>query len=185
MAFARRRFFPRSGGRFVRRKRQGAWTGTGVIPVTLTQNVTSSFYLWSDITSQRLNMAGRGVHQRTLLHFGISPGDITVPFHIAWSLMVHQTDAGNDVPTSALFRPWTDWASLAEKSPLDMGFRTGSPNQGTSLTGNLNFSLQRDIKVKRRMDDTDALMLALEFVPLAGTGQTYRLWFASRTYVTW
>jgi len=155
----------------------------------MTQGASSSVYLWSDLDSQRLNMAGKGVHQRTLLFISWLPGDVsgTTQWQYAWSVNVHQTDASNAVAPTAVIRPVFNWESLAEKSPLDMGHRLFTSNVGGSggYPFATNLTMERDIKVKRKMDDTDALMLTMEFLPLTGTGVTQRVYIASRTYVTW
>lgn len=187
MAVARRRWsgFRRTS---VRRRRQGAWTGIGPVTLSLTNNVTTYLYLWSDLTSQRLNMSGKGVHQRTILNFGLVPELVGTLSVLAWSLAVYPTDNTNDVPATLVLHPYTQWSSLAEKQPMDMGFRMMTASSGTgrepwSLQGNL----QRDIKVKRRMDDTDALILAIQPSIVQGTDPAIpqRVQFTSRTYVSW
>jgi len=172
--------------RFARPKRQGAWHGVGPVQLTLTPTTATSVYLWSDLTSERLNMAGKGVHQRTLLWLGFSPGDQSVPFHFAASLNVHATDAGGNVPDDSIISPFSEAASLLERSPLDYAYALFNPNVGTSFAMNTNGTFTRDCKVKRRMDDTDSLLLTVEWQPYFGTPTgTQRVHVISRTYVTW
>lgn len=189
MAFAKRRFFPRRT--VARRKRNGAWTGSSVllvnVPATIA-DVTTSLYLWSDLDSQRLNMGGRGVHQRTIVNIALASNELGYAFALSWSLNVYQTDAANNVPTTAILAPHTQGAALAEKSPLDYGFRIFTAESGSGLRPVYSgLGATRDIKVKRRLDDTDALMLTLQcyVLPPNTSALNQRVWVQTRTYVTW
>jgi len=131
-------------------------------------------------------MAGKGVHQRTLIWAGLAPGDQAVPIDLAVSLNVYQTDAGGNVGTNNIIRPLFDAAALLEKSPLDYTYRTWMPQTGTSWGLNSEGSFFRDCKVKRKMDDTDALLLTIEWNAFSGTAAgTQRIRIITRTYVTW
>jgi len=188
MAFQRRRT---SFRRFARKKRQGAWTGIGPINLSMTTvGTTYSVYIWSDLDSRALNMAGKGVHQRTLLWVIPNVNDLTAQVTLAMSLSVYQTDAVGNVPTGAIVPPYTSAASLFERSPLAWHAMEFDPpvNAGAGrYAGSSIANFSRDVQVKRKMDDTDALLLTLEHgLPFGGTQSIpFRVQLFARTYVTW
>lgn len=184
--YAKRRFsrFPR---RFVRTKRNGAWVGTVVTSATLTAGTSSSWYLWDDLTSQRLNLGGKGTHQRTLLWLMPYPNEPTTIGMLGWQVNTYQTDAANNVPLSSIVSPFDQ--ALMEKSPLNIGFRAYV--NGLSVVGTSQFAhlaaIEQDIRVKRKLDDTDALLLTVQLNAAWGitAPTTLRFGFVARTYVSW
>jgi len=128
-------------------------------------------------------MAGKGVHQRTRYWMNITPiGFNTTPVDCAWYLMKFQTDATGIVPTAMIMDPYADTLPLLglfEKELMEYQLRTlyGHFNQTTNWSGPIFHD--GDVRAKRKMDDTDALLLT--FVSTAPV----RISWAARTYVSW
>lgn len=183
----RRRVFRRFTS--ARSRRRGTWHGF-LLNATLTSDVPNAHYLWDDITSATANLQGRGVHQRTIMRVMVNTADAISQFpQIAWYMYVFKTDVGGNVPTNAIFSPWGGQAVL-QKELMDWGMFGFTPNfqQGTSY-GYAAFELpqiHRDIKVKRRITDTDALMWVMEARSFTGAALTLpiRVTLCARTYVS-
>jgi len=182
MAIARRRFV--TGSRRFSRKRQGAWNGQLVQGYTTTANAPISWYLWDDVTSSQLNMAGKGVHQRT--HYQInfsSTGANPAGSRIlaAWYVAKFSTDQLNNVPSALIYNP-LDAANPAimQKDLMDYQFRAVYNGVGTPVPPWSNeFFWAGDIKAKRKLDDTDALLFTFcSSLPMV-------IGLATRTYFTW
>jgi len=181
----RRRFKPYQR-RFVRTKRNGAWTGTVVLNATLTGGTANSWYLWDDLTSQRLNLGGKGRHERTLIWmFPWGPPGGATLYGLGWHLSVFQTDASNNVPTASIVSPWA--YELMEKSPLDVGYRQIVAAGSSGVVDSKLLTIERDIKVKRKLDDTDALLFTVSQGGILNQGLNSSVYFGfiARTYVSW
>jgi len=181
--YAKRRFsrYPR---RFVRTKRNGAWIGTVALNVTLTGQTASSWYLWDDLASQRLNLGGKGRHERTLIWMFPFFKQGPTPVGLGWHLNVYQTDASNNVPVSSIISPWDQ--AIFEKSPMNVGYREIVPQAGPSVTGHASV-IELDVRVKRKLDDTDAILFTVSSAAMLNqgySGNTY-FGFVARTYVSW
>jgi len=153
--------------------------------VPVTANGTYSTYVWSDLESQRLNMGGKGRHERTLLWvnwvgtaFGVQP-------MLAYTLAKYQTDAQNNVPASMILNPlgWDgvgyNFAPVAEHDLMHVDFQKVFMPSSAYGSFEANGMWKHDIQVKRKLDDTDAIMFAFSSM-VAGN-----LSFAFRTYVSW
>ena len=144
---------------------------------------TYAYYLWDDLVSQRMNMAGHGVHQRTIYHFSYLPTANPISgAQLGWYLLKQSTDAGGIVPSAMLMTALPSTAieeGLFEKELLEYQMRVfaGNITSPTSTAQPATFS--GDVTAKRKLDDTDALMFVFT-AQYAGT-----VWLAGRTYVTW
>jgi len=172
-----RRFQARS--RLVRRARpRGAWYGTfGAITLSsATPGV--AYYLWDDVASSTFNMQGHGVHQRTLLWLQIATTPV-IPVRLHWYVSKFTTDASNNVPTAAVFSPIpTGVGQVLSKELMDYGF---TDSHGTAASDLGARTLVRDIGVKRKVSDTEAIMFVVE-AALAGA-DTMSIYYNSRTYM--
>jgi len=180
MALVRRRF---TGRRFSSRrpKQRGVWTGFGVISTTIAANTTASWFLWDDISSTRLNLPGKGVHARTLLWWWFVPSALTPT--VACTLAKVPTDANGLPPSSLIINPMGWDGTTFNFTPLmehDLMFydihKVMFPS--VSFTNVHDMVWHHDIKAKRKIDDTDALLLSFS---ANGAGQVS---FVTRTYVT-
>lgn len=172
-----------------RSRRRGSWNGF-TLNGTLADVTPNAHYLWDDVTSSTLNLQGRGVHQRTIIRVMINIADAAVQFpQIAWYLYVFKTDATGNVPAAMLFSPWGGQIVL-QKELMDWGMIGFQPTtiQGSSyaIPGQQLPEIHRDIKVKRKLTDTDALMWVMEARSFTGSALTLPIRFtmAARTYVS-
>jgi len=183
MALARRRF---SAGRrfsYRRPKQRGVWTGFGVVGTTLTANTTASWYLWDDISSTRLNLPGKGVHARTLLWYTVLPIGAGNNPTMGVTLAKYPSDANGNVPTALIINPmgWDgttyNFTNLFEHDLMFYDLRRYF--SGGTSTAYTDQSQHFDIRAKRKLDDTDGLLLSFS------ANGSVSLTFATRTYITY
>jgi len=165
--------------RSVRRARpRGAWYGTFGIANLNSTTTGAAFYLWDDVASQTFNMQGHGVHQRTLLWIQITATPVT-PVRLHWYVSKFTTDGTNTVPPAAISSPIpTGVGQVLSKELMDYGL---TDSWGTAATDLGARTMVRDIGVKRKVSDTDALMFVIE-ANLAGL-DTLSIYYNSRTYM--
>ena len=161
----------------LRKKREGAWYGGFNASQALVAGTTQAYYLWDDVATGIVGAPGKLVHERTHLTLAVNPGSFTLA-QLAWYVSQFTTDGSNNVPSAALYSPGDTSPNVAMKALMTRSFRWMSGNAGTSLTAqHLTFEL--DLKTRRKLDDTDALMLVLE----ASANMTVA--FMWRTYCSW
>lgn len=185
MAFRR---FARGRSSFRRAKiaRRGAWDGKLVLQYSMSAGTVYGWYLWDDLASQELNVAGKCVHQRTVYWLSVTPNSGGSPNHTAWYISAEKTDAAGIVPTAMLMDPIPTTAAAMpfyRKDLMEYQFRDhwGPSNVTvTSYPSGINANTHfGDIRVKRRLDDTDALMFVIKSSGAA------LLTLGHRTYMSW
>jgi len=179
--FARRR--SSFGAR--RTPRKGAWNGFLLENQVFTPGVVNAFYLWDDTISQRLNVAGKAVHQTS--HVWISPSQRSTVFEteLFWYLYAFTTDVNGSVVAGQIFSP-RGGQLVFEKALMHWDlFRTGGAT-GPALNSYGAGAYHTQVKAKRKFDDTDALMLVIESVnrPTANV-DPINVTVAARTYCSW
>lgn len=187
MAFQRRRF---SGSRrMARRRRQGAWNGDLFLQTAIPTATTTLFELWSPAVSQALNVPGHCVHQRsfiTIMPNIYSAGATAGAFAWAWYVMVGPTQNTGALITSTQlwFSPFDTNQSSWQKEVLHRGMRRNY-GAGGAITpqqnGDTGVRLELDLKAKRRMSDTEMLVLAVEHTD--GEDVPFDVYY--RTYCSW
>lgn len=187
MAFRRRR---RTGGlRWSRRTKRGAWTGLGVQAYTVGSNQTNSYYLWDDLHSQKYGVDGKCTHQRTVVWMSFIPTVYTSNVSIAWYISPYPTDQLGNIPTSLIISPlgydgvsaYNQHEALLERNVMSYEYKriVGAYSASTLSTFEAGLNWQTDCKSKRKLDDTDCLMLSF------ASTHPGSLSFVSRTYMSW
>lgn len=169
MAYIRRRFTGRRPS-FRRPKRPGAWTGNAFMNVTLAANTITSYYLMDDLTVDRLNAAGKLYHQRTVYWFACKANTSGARADVGFYIARFQTDIANNVPSSAIWPAipigttspayTTEWF---EKDMMEYQYRLVQGGTGSGAFPDItnDFNYQRDVKAKRKLDDTDAVLFTI------------------------
>jgi len=128
--------------------------------VALLGSTPQAFYLWDDVNSSTFNLQGHGTHYRTVLWLNARYGTPAARGTLSWYLAAFTTDSGGNVPASLIYSPLGGQSTMI-KEMMDWGMVEVTQNAGTNLTGNFGY-LFRDIKARRRISDTDAIMLVIE-----------------------
>jgi len=148
------------GYRSARSRPSLAWNGTLQQAVPLVAGTPTAFYLWDDVNSSTFNLQGHGTHYRSIMWLTARFGSLAARASLAWYLAAFTTDGGGNVPTQLIYSPLAGQATMI-KEMMDWGMVEVSPTAGTAQTGNMQY-LFRDVKARRRISDTDAILLVLE-----------------------
>jgi len=130
-----------------------AWVG-GMFNQTMTANIVYYSLLWDpSVDPQYYNLQGHGTHLATHLDLNFqTPGTVSV---ISYGVIVLPTDNALAVPAAiipapdaagSLDKPWLDYGQWYLQATASMGFQS---------------SQHRFIRTRRRLDDTEALVLIL------------------------
>ncbi len=157
-----------------RRRAPVAWIGGRVLDQTLAANTLAGFILWDASVSQITNVQGHGVHQRTLLDFRWSLGTSATKARWQWYLTwVNPGVGGSVAPTM-----WSPNTADFEDNQRPVLHWELNDVQLTSVATTQSAAdlccLHRDIKVKRRFDDTDMLVLVVESDVALDTSFSFR-----------
>jgi len=160
MAFRRPAGRPRLQLSRARRRVPTAWNGS-LLNQTMSANVVYAGYLWDPSADpQYFNMQGRGCHLRTILYLNWqTPGTLSI---VSYGVIALPTTAASAVPSAIIpdpsdvatwDKPWLDWGQWYLQATASQGFQS---------------SMVRDIKQRRLLDDTEALMV----IVVASTANT-------------
>jgi len=175
MALPMRRWGPRPA----RKKREGAWYGGFVSNLPIASGTPTAYYLWDDVATGIVGAPGKLVHERTHLTLCVQANSLVAATQLAWYVSTFTTDASNNVPSAGLYSPSSASENVAMKPLMTRSFRWLSPGAGTNYTPYEGICIELDLKTRRKLDDTDAIMFCFE------SSASLNLAFMWRTYCSW
>jgi len=160
-------------------RRPGAWTGGIALGLVVPASSPILVELWDQSTTAYLLASGKVTHMTTHLSIALSDPVVTNSTHhpvLIWYVKVFQTDATGNVPSGLIGSVVSPGSQVLTQDLLDYGVMTW--RDAATRPSDV---VERHLKSKRRMDDTESLGLVLQTVYRTNTPSTQNVEYN----VTW